>query len=535
MDLGASSARLFAGRLDGDRLEMREAARVANGPVRLPDGLHWDLLHVYQVMLEALAEFSRQAGGEPLSVGIDSWGNDYGLLQADGHLLGLPFHYRDERTTGRLEQADSLVGLERIYEATGIQVMEFNTLFQLLAERELASYAVASDLLLIPDLFGYMLTGERRLERTNASTTQLVDVRTGRLVDWMLSLLGLRSELFAPPIEVGEVLGPLLAGVARSVEIRSPVSVVAVGSHDTASAVLGVPALTDDFAYVVSGTWSLVGLELEAPVIDEASRQANFSNELGVDGTVRFLRNAMGHFMLQECERSWARAGKPGRVGALLEQAACCPPFRSLVDTSSPEFARPGNMPERVRSACAKTGEPVPENDAELVRCVVDSMAIAIAATLEDAQRCAGRHVGVVHLVGGGAANDLLIALVAATSGLEVVAGPVEASAIGNLLVQLRAAGRVGDRAEMRTLVSRSFPTARAAPDPALGRAAASARERLAALSNGGRSVLGPSPAVPEPSVGAGHSVASENGSIRDRPSRGRLTASERPGGRNAP
>jgi rhamnulokinase len=245
---------------------------------------------------------------------------------------------------------------------------------------------------------------------------------------------------------------------------------------------LAAPARAHDFAYVVSGTWSLVGLELERPVIDEASRQANFSNELGVDGTVRFLRNVMGHWMLQECERTWALSGRPQSIGHLLGEGAVRPAFRSLVDTGDPEFARPGNMPALVRAACAQNGEPVPGSDAELVRCIVDSMALAIAGTLDEALDLARHSVSVVHVVGGGVANELLLSLIAAATGLDVVAGPVEASAIGNLLVQLCAAGRVGDRREMRALVSRSFPTKRYQPDPSLRQAAGPARRRLREL-----------------------------------------------------
>jgi rhamnulokinase len=479
IDLGASSARLFAGRLDGGRLVASEVTRLPNGPVRLAGGWHWDILRIHQGMLEGLARLSRQVDGEPMWAGIDGWGVDYGLLDAAGHLLGQPFHYRDERTSGYVGAADEVVGQGRIYEATGVQQMKINTLYQLMAERTSAAYAGAAQLLLVPDLLAYFLTGESRFERTNASTTQLVDVRTGAVVDWMARALGLRQELFAPSIDPGEMLGPVLADVAASVELRSPLSLVAVASHDTASAVLGVPAAMDDFAYVVSGTWSLVGFELDRPVIDEASRQANFSNEVGVDGTIRFLRNVMGFWMLQECERTWAASGAPQDLGKLLAEAANCPAFGSLVDTADPDFAKPGNMPSRVRAACARTGEAVPESDAAVVRCVVDSMALAIAETLETAERCAQRHASVVHVVGGGSANDLFLALVAAATGLEVVAGPVEASAIGNILVQLRTAGLVGDRKEMRALVANSFPMKRVPPAPDLCHQAKAARRRL--------------------------------------------------------
>jgi len=477
IDLGASSARLFSGRLDADRLDVQEVLRLPNGPVQLPDGIHWDLLGIHQEMLEALGRLYREAGGS-LWVGIDSWGVDYGLVDADGRLLGPPFHYRDDRTNGRLEELDRLVGLDRLYDATGIQEMRLNTVCQLVAEAESAAYSVASHILMVPDLLAYLLTGERRFERTVASTTQLVDSRTGKLVDWLLSLLGIRPDLFAPTIEPGELYGPLLSSVADSVGMSHPPSVVAVASHDTASAVLAVPAETEDFAYVSSGTWSLVGLELGAPVITEASRKANFSNELGYGGTVRFLTNVMGYWMIQECERSWAREGRSVRLTELFEQAGTCEPFRSVVDTSDPVFAVPGDMPGRIRSACADAGEPVPEGDAELVRCVLDSMALAICSALEDAQSCSGKRARVLHVVGGGSANRLFLSLLAAAAELDVVAGPVEATAIGNLLVQLHAAGRAGELAEMRRLVARSFPLTRVHPDPTLAKAVQGARSR---------------------------------------------------------
>ena len=482
VDLGASSARVFKGGLDNDRLFASEVARIPNGPVRLPDGLYWDVLRIHQFILETLAGLTRRNDASALWVGIDSWGVDYGLLDPAGHLLGLPFHYRDARTSGQLDKATQLVGRSAIYEATGIQELELNTVFQLLAEKDGAAYNAASHLLMIPDLLVYFLTGQRRFERTNASTTQLIDVRTGELASAMLTRLGLRQDIFAPAISPGEMVGPVLAETAAGVELGSPVSVVAVASHDTASAVLAVPAEMDDFAYVSSGTWSLVGLELEAPVIDENSRRANFSNELGIDGSVRFLRNAMGHWMLQQCAATWAVSGQARTIADLLREAAEVPPFRSLVDTADPEFAQPGDMPARLRAAAARSAEPVPESDAELVRCVVDSMALAVAETVEEAQRLSGRSVAMIHVVGGGAANDLFLEVIAAATGLDVVAGPVEASAIGNLLVQLRAGGMLGDRHEMRALVARSFPTRRFVPDRRLGELAGPARRRLSEL-----------------------------------------------------
>ncbi len=478
IDLGASSARLFAGRLEAGRLLVSEVARHPNGPVQLPDGIHWDLLRLHQGMLEAVGRLYREAGDGSLWVGVDSWGVDYGLIDAEGRLLGPPYHYRDERTDGRLEELDQVVGLGRIYDATGTQAMAINTVCQLLAERGTTAYTAASHMLMVPDLLAYLLTGRRRTERTVASTTQLVDARTGGFVEWLFPRLGLRREVFGAFIDPGEHYGRVLPAVAASVGMARPPEVVAVASHDTASAVLAVPALTEDFAYVSSGTWSLVGLELDAPIISDASRQANFSNELGYGGTVRFLKNVMGYWMIQESERCWAHQGHTVALADLFAQAEDCRPFRSLVDTSDPAFAVPGDMPGRVRAACAANGEPVPESDAEMVRCVLDSVALDICSALEEAQGCTGKHASALHVVGGGSANRLFVRLLAACSGLEVVAGPTEASAVGNVLAQLSSAGKVGGRAEMRRLVARSFPLAHVLPEPALARAAEHARRR---------------------------------------------------------
>jgi rhamnulokinase len=482
IDLGASSARLFVGRLEAGRLVVSEVARLANGPVQLPDGIHWDVIRLHQGMLDALGRLYRDAGDGSLSVGVDSWGVDYGLIDPEGRLLGPPYHYRDERTDGRLEELDRVVGLGRIYDATGTQAMAINTVCQLLAERGTTAYTAASHMLMVPDLLAYLLTGRRRLERTVASTTQLVDARTGGFVEWLFPLLGLRREIFAAFIDPGEHYGQMLPTIAASVGIERPPEVVAVASHDTASAVLAVPALTENFAYVSSGTWSLVGLELDAPMISEASRRANFSNELGFGGTVRFLKNVMGYWMIQESERCWARQGRAVALSQLLAQAEDCRPFRSLVDTSDPAFAVPGDMPARVRAACAANGEPVPESDAELVRCVLDSVALDICSALDEARRCTGKRVTALHVVGGGSANRLFVNLLAACSGLEVVAGPTEASAVGNLLAQLNSAGVLEGRAEMRSLVARSFPPVHALPEPALARAAEQARRRSPGL-----------------------------------------------------
>jgi rhamnulokinase len=471
VDLGASSGRVMAGRVGRHELELTEAHRFPNRPVRLPEGLRWDVLGLYAGVLEGL-----RAAGRVDSVGVDSWAVDYGLLDADGALLGNPVHYRDARTEGVAESVWATVPPAELYAATGIQYAPFNTLYQLTAARSSAQFAHAKRLLLIPDLIAYWLTGEEGTELTNASTTQLVDPRTG---DWSYDVaarLGIDLSLFAPLRRPGDPAGVLRAEVLEETGLTGPVPVTAVGSHDTASAVAAVPATGERFAYICTGTWSLAGLELTAPVLTEESRAANFTNELGLDGTVRYLRNIMGLWLLQECVRAW---GEPD-LGELLRAAAVVPALRSVVDAGDAAFLAPGRMPERIAEACRASGQPVPETPAEVTRCILDSLALAHRRAVEDAQRLAGTSVDVVHVVGGGVRNALLCQLTADACGLPVVAGPTEAAALGNVLVQARAHGLVGDRADMRRLLTRTQPLTRYEPrgDTARWRAA---QDRLGA------------------------------------------------------
>ncbi|HLL37954.1 MAG TPA: rhamnulokinase family protein, partial [Streptomyces sp.] len=455
----------MVGRVGRHELELTEAHRFPNRPVRLPEGLRWDVLGLYAGVLEGL-----RAAGQVDSVGIDSWAVDYGLLDADGALLGNPVHYRDARTEGVAESVWATVPAAELYAATGLQHAPFNTLYQLTAARSSAQFAHAKRLLLIPDLIAYWLTGEQGTELTNASTTQLVDPRTG---DWSYDVaarLGIDLSLFAPLRRPGDPAGVLRAEVLEETGLTGPVPVTAVGSHDTASAVAAVPATGERFAYICTGTWSLAGLELGAPVLTEESRAANFTNELGLDGTVRYLRNIMGLWLLQECVRAW---GEPD-LGELLRAAAVVPALRSVVDAGDAAFLAPGRMPERIAEACRASGQPVPETPAEVTRCILDSLALAHRRAVEDAQRLAGTSVDVVHVVGGGVRNALLCQLTADACGLPVVAGPTEAAALGNVLVQARAHGLVGDRAGMRRLLTRTQPLTRYEPrgDTARWRAA---------------------------------------------------------------
>ncbi|MEU3841268.1 rhamnulokinase family protein [Streptomyces sp. NPDC028635] len=471
VDLGASSGRVMTGRVGPDSLELTEAHRFPNRPVRTPEGLRWDILALYAGVLDGL-----RAAGRVDSVGIDSWAVDHGLLDADGALLGNPVHYRDPRTEGVAEKVWASVPAAELYAATGIQYAPFNTLYQLTAEAGTARFALARRLLLIPDLLTYWLTGEQGTELTNASTTQLIDPRTRSWAYGIADRLGIDLGLFAPLRQPGDPAGSLRDEVLRETGLTGPVPVTAVGSHDTASAVAAVPATGERFAYICTGTWSLAGLELDAPVLTEESRSANFTNELGLDGTVRYLRNIMGLWLLQECRRAWGERD----LGALLREAAAAPGLRSVVDAGDAAFLAPGRMPERIAEACRASGQPVPRTPGEITRCILDSLALAHRRAVQDAQRLAGHPVDVVHVVGGGTRNALLCRLTADACGLPVVAGPTEAAALGNVLVQARTHGLVGDLTGMRRLLVRTQPLTRYEPRGDTGRWRA-AEARLAA------------------------------------------------------
>jgi rhamnulokinase len=455
VDLGASSGRVVVADIGPDRLVTREVGRFPNGPVRLGDTLHWDILALYRGLLDGL-----RAAGPLDAVGIDSWGVDYGLLDATGALLGNPVHHRDARTDGVAGRVQATIPAPQLYAATGVQVLPINTIYQLVAAAGTPQLAAASDLLMIPDLLGYWLTGERRAEVTNASTTGLLDARERDWATGIMTRAGIDADLVAPLVEPGERIGELAPHVLAETGLPGAVPVVAVGSHDTASAVVGVPAQGERFAYISCGTWSLVGVELAAPVLTEESRAANFSNELGVDGTVRYLRNVMGLWLLQECLRAWPDAD----LGELLAVAARVPAFTAVIDADDPAFLPPGDMPGRIADACRRAGQEPPRDRAETVRCVLDSLALAHRRTVRDAVALSDREVDVVHVVGGGARNALLCQLTADACGLPVVAGPTEATALGNLVVQARAYGVVNSRAEGRALVRRTHRLRRFEP-----------------------------------------------------------------------
>ncbi|MFJ6797145.1 rhamnulokinase family protein [Streptomyces sp. NPDC091268] len=456
VDLGATSGRVIVGRVGPDHLDLTEVHRFPNTPVRLPDGLRWDLLALFQGVLDGLREAARSGG--VASIGVDTWAVDYGLLDADGALLGHPFHYRDDRTADAAARVRAKIGPRELYGTTGVQHLPFNTVFQLASAEGTAQRQAARTLLLIPDLLIHWLTGSIGAEETNASTTGLLDARTGTWSKELLNRLSLDPGLFPPLRAPGDPAGTLLPHVAAytGLDPRTPVTTVA--SHDTASAVVAVPATAPGFAYISCGTWSLAGLELDAPVLGEASRAANFTNERGIDGTVRFLRNIMGMWLLEECRRTWEGENLPTHLLRLLADAAEAEPFACLVDPQAPEFLAPGDMPARIRDHCARTGQRVPGSQGAVVRCILESLALAHRRALRQAAELAGRDITRVHLVGGGSRNDLLCQLTADAVGLPVIAGPSEATALGNVLVQARTAGLVGDLADVRRLIASTQP-----------------------------------------------------------------------------
>jgi rhamnulokinase len=431
IDLGASSGRVVAGRLADGRVRLQELHRFPNRPVRLPDGLRWNLLHLFTEALEALR------GRSFAGVGVDTWGVDYALLDGHGRVLGLPYHYRDERTEGMVERAYGRVPREECYAVTGIQTMPINTVFQLLADEGTPALAEARAIALVPDLLAYWLSGELANERTNASTTALLDARTGEWAHGLIGRLGLPAQPFGELVEPGTRLGPVLAHH----EVAAPVFTVA--SHDTASAFAATPVRDEHAAILSSGTWSLLGLELPGPVLSDPA----LTNERGVDGTIRLLKNVMGLWLEQECARVWGAS-----YAELHAAAARCTGEVPLFDPDDERFLRGGDMPALIAAACGRTEM----GRGETVRAIYVSLARKYKQVLERLEAASGREVRTIHVIGGGARNELLCRLTADVTGREVLAGPVEATALGNVLVQARAAGELGSFAEMRELSAAS-------------------------------------------------------------------------------
>ncbi len=457
-DFGASSGRAMLFTFDGETLSIEEMHRFSNDPVLVGGSFHWDVLRLFHEIKTGILKTINAGHRDILSIGIDTWGVDFGLFDKNGKLLGNPYHYRDSRTDGMLEQADREMGKQYIFDHTGIQFNFFNTLFQLMAMRGEPVMDIAEHLLFMPDIFNYFLTGNMKNEYTEASTSQLLDANKK---EWDMELIQkakIPTHLFGDIVQPGTIVGYLTDALCE--ELGCPkIPVIAIGSHDTASAVASVPVPEAyPYAYISTGTWALMGAELEKPEITESSYQYNFTNEGGVCGKIRFLKNIMGLWIVQESKRQWEREGKSFSFNDLEQAARAAKPHQSFIDPDDHSFAAPGNMPERIREFCRKTGQPVPQTEGEVIRCAMESLAFKcrmVADALEDVQ---GKTLEAVHMLGGGIKDTMFCEFVACATGKRVLAGPVEATSTGNAVMQLMALGKIGDLAAARSAIRTSFP-----------------------------------------------------------------------------
>ena len=455
IDLGAESGRVMLGTLESGKLALEELHRFPNQPVHLPSGRYWDAFRLHHEMVEGLAIAGR-SGLRVDGIAVDTWGVDYGLIGSDGALVDCPRCYRDERTNGVPERLFGVVPRAEVFARTGIQIMAINSLYQLYSMRLAESPALqsAERLLFMPDLFLYWLTGVARGEVTIASTSQFYDPRSRRFDVELLNRLGIPARILPELIDPGERLGTLLPRLAESTGL-GPVPVYATASHDTASAVAAVPAQGDDWCYISSGTWSLMGVELPHPVITEKSAELNFTNEAGYGGTTRLLKNIAGLWLLQECRREWASKGESHTYAELMQMAEEATPPAGVIDPD--DFLQPGDMPNRIAEWCRTHSLPEPKSKGETCRLILESLAARYCKVLEGLEELIGRRIRTIHIVGGGSRNTLLNRLVARASGRKVIAGPVEATAAGNVLVQAIGAGEVAGLPAAREIVRRSF------------------------------------------------------------------------------
>ena len=456
-DLGAESGRAILGTLDGGKLELELLHRFPNTPVRLPTGLYWDTLRLFHEMQAALRICGRERRLTLDGIGIDTWGVDFALLGRDGELTGNPRHYRDARNEGMLERTLAAVSRVEIFANTGIQFMAINSLCQLYGMKLAGSPALdaAHTLLFMPDLFNYWLTGVTRCELSIASTSQFYNPETKKWAVNLFEKLGLPVAILPEIVEPGAELGPLLPEAAADAGLEGRVPVYATACHDTASAVAAAPAEGQDWCYISSGTWSLMGVEIDEPVIDSKVLSLNFTNEMGAGGKVRLLKNIAGLWVLQECRRAWALGGYEYSYEELARMAAAAPPTNTTIDVD--EFRVPGRMPEQIAAYCRSTGQAVPEQPGPMCRVILTSLALSYKKVLDGLEKLLERRIGVIHIVGGGSRNELLNQLTADVTGRTVVAGPAEATAAGNILVQAIGAGRLSGLAEARRLVRDSF------------------------------------------------------------------------------
>lgn len=464
-DFGASSGRAILGFFSGSRIKLEEIHRFPNQPVKVLGHLYWDLLNLFTELKQGLIETSRRGHRELAGIGVDTWGVDFGLVGPNNQLLGNPYCYRDERTKGMMEKAGQYLRQEELYNYTGIQFMPVNTIYQLLSMRETSKYLLeaAEKLLFMPDLFNFLLTGEKLSEYTIASTSQLLNARTRSWEPAIFDKLNLPFHLMAPIIEPGSVIGPLLPEVVTETGLQ-PAEVIAPACHDTASAVAAVPTRSPRWAYLSSGTWSLIGLEIDEPIISQKSLHCNFTNEGGVGRTIRFLHNTMGLWLWQRCLAKWNQAGADFSYDQLIRLAEQAPPFKCLINVDDLAFLNPPDMPQAMAEFCRKTGQTPPQNEGEFTRCIFESLALRYRYLLDKLSEVSGQPIEVLHIIGGGSQNELLNQFTANATRREVVAGLAEATALGNILIQAMARQELASLEEARELVVRSFSLKRYSP-----------------------------------------------------------------------
>lgn len=454
-DFGASSGRAIIGCFDGDKITLEEVHRFSNDPVSVGGTVYWDVLRLFYEIKQGIIK-AKIAGGFD-SIGIDTWGVDFGLIDSEGKLMENPVHYRDARTVGLVDEAFKTMPKEKLYGITGIQFMELNTLFQLIALKKYRPWMLerADKMLFMPDLFGYMLTGKMCAEYSIASTSQLIDLDKRTWSKEILDAFGIKESVFAPLVQPGTVLGELSKEICEECGV-DPVPVISVCGHDTQSAITSVPCEDGDFAFLSSGTWSLFGTELDKPIVNETSMNINITNEGGFDGSTGFLKNIIGLWLIQESRRQWKREGKEYSYADLEKLALAAEPFKCFIDPDAPEFVPHGNIPERVREFCRKTGQYVPETVGEIMRCIYESLAMKYRLTFEKLRECTERDYPVIHVIGGGTKDGLLCQMTANSCDRTVKAGPIEATVMGNVAVQLMSNGSVENIGQARKIVAES-------------------------------------------------------------------------------
>ncbi len=458
VDLGASSGRVLLGVWNGESILLQELHRFNNEPVSALSHMHWDVLRLWHEIKLGISAYTK-VSSEPLAgISVDTWGVDYGLLDKAGKLLGNPYHYRDHRNDGMLEKAFAKISKESIYTQTGIQFMQINTLFQLvgMVARKDPTLQHAHTFLMMPDLFNYYLTGQKTVEYSNASTTHMLDARKRTWAKELLQALDIPTHILPDIIQPGTVIGHVRPDVMHDVGLSAPVLVVATGSHDTANAVAAIPGLDEHSVYISSGTWSLMGVENAEPIITDDALRLNFTNEGGVFGKIRFLKNVAGLWLLQESRRQWQREGKEFPWEELLTMAEQVEPFKCVLDPDATDFLSHGNMPSFIRAYCERTKQCVPETPGEIARCCLESLALRYRWVLEALEQLTGRKLSTIRIVGGGSQNKLLNQFTADACGREVVTGPVEATALGNIMMQAVATGHIKDLAAGRKAIAAS-------------------------------------------------------------------------------